>query len=234
MKVQKKYRLDKTDKIKTDGKTLYRIVALRDFGDVKTGDRGGYIQKNSNLSHEGNCWIYDESCVWDDARIIIDAKVREAASVCNEAVVSGGADVYGSSLVYDRARVGGRAHVAGDASVCGEASVSDWACVFSDALVCGSARVYGSVRLTQGADVRRTSHWLCLGPIGSRRTMLSVFRTMAHGICVTTGGFEGTPEDLLMEKNKVHHGKNRKYYREYSAAIKLVKEWAKQWEEENL
>ncbi|MDE5977041.1 MAG: hypothetical protein K2G70_01045 [Turicibacter sp.] len=35
--------------------TLYRIRALRDFGDVKQGDVGGYIEKEENLSHEGYC-----------------------------------------------------------------------------------------------------------------------------------------------------------------------------------
>jgi len=38
---------------------LYRIRALKDFGDVKKGDIGGYIQSKSNLSQEGNVWIYD-------------------------------------------------------------------------------------------------------------------------------------------------------------------------------
>ncbi|EJF74094.1 hypothetical protein ME7_01609 [Bartonella birtlesii LL-WM9] len=34
---------------------LYRICALKDFDDVKAGHLGGFIEKESNLSHEGNC-----------------------------------------------------------------------------------------------------------------------------------------------------------------------------------
>lgn len=35
--------------------TVYQIEALRDFGNVKKGDRGGFIQSEDNLSQEGNC-----------------------------------------------------------------------------------------------------------------------------------------------------------------------------------
>lgn len=47
----KKYELAKEDtKTFTDGGTIYRIRALKDFGDVKAGDLGGYIEKEENLS----------------------------------------------------------------------------------------------------------------------------------------------------------------------------------------
>lgn len=45
----KKYELtDNT--IEYNEKTLYQIKALKDFVDVKAGDLGGYIEKESNLS----------------------------------------------------------------------------------------------------------------------------------------------------------------------------------------
>ena len=36
------------------GRTIYRIEALKDFGDVKKGDLGGWIEKELNLSGKGN------------------------------------------------------------------------------------------------------------------------------------------------------------------------------------
>lgn len=45
----KKYKL--TDETKwLYGRTLHRIVALRDFGNVRKGDIGGWIEKEDNLS----------------------------------------------------------------------------------------------------------------------------------------------------------------------------------------
>ena len=49
----KKYRIDYTQKIEEFGRTLYRIVALADFGSVTTGDQGGYIEFEKNLSQSG-------------------------------------------------------------------------------------------------------------------------------------------------------------------------------------
>ena len=70
--MEKKYKLtDET--INVDGRTLYRIEALRDFGYVKKGDKGGFIEKEDNLSQNGNCWVYGNAKVYDDAVIYDDA-----------------------------------------------------------------------------------------------------------------------------------------------------------------
>ena len=52
----KKYELTE-ETVTVYGKTLYRIRAVRDFGSVKTGEFGGYIEKEENLSHFGNAWV---------------------------------------------------------------------------------------------------------------------------------------------------------------------------------
>lgn len=41
----------------TNERTLYSIRALRDFGDVKAGDFGGWIESEDNLSQAGDCWV---------------------------------------------------------------------------------------------------------------------------------------------------------------------------------
>ena len=46
----KKYELTE-NYIIFNGKKLFQIKALISFGDVKPGDLGGYIEKESNLSH---------------------------------------------------------------------------------------------------------------------------------------------------------------------------------------
>lgn len=50
---KKKYKLtDET--INLNGVTLYRIEALKDFGKIKKGDKGGFIESEKNLTHDGN------------------------------------------------------------------------------------------------------------------------------------------------------------------------------------
>ena len=45
----KKYKLTE-ETINVDGRTLYRIEALTYFGDVKQGDKGGFIENENNLT----------------------------------------------------------------------------------------------------------------------------------------------------------------------------------------
>lgn len=52
----KKYELT-TDTKMVLGRKLFRIKALVSFGNVKIGDLGGYIEKEENLSQEGNAWV---------------------------------------------------------------------------------------------------------------------------------------------------------------------------------
>ena len=39
------------------GRTLHRIRAVSDFGDVHTGDLGGWVESESNLSHTGDARV---------------------------------------------------------------------------------------------------------------------------------------------------------------------------------
>lgn len=62
-----KYRLIFEDYKEIGGKKLYRIEALKDFGDVKAGDLGGYIECEDNLSRDGNAWVGGNARVYDNA-----------------------------------------------------------------------------------------------------------------------------------------------------------------------
>ena len=150
--MEKKYKLTEETK-EWCGHTLHRIEALKDFGDVKTGDKGGWIEKETNLSHADNAWVGGSACVGDSARVSGSACVSDSACVYGEARVGGEARVSDSACVYDSARVGGSARVYGEACVGDSACVSDSACVYDSACVGDSARVYGSACVSGSAWV---------------------------------------------------------------------------------
>ena len=80
--MEKKYKLtDET--INLCGKKLCRIKALKDFGDVKKGDKGGFIEDEHNLSHDGNSWVYDNAKVFDNASVYGNAMVYGNAKIEN-------------------------------------------------------------------------------------------------------------------------------------------------------
>ena len=124
MTTQKKYKLLKNDTKKTpDGKTLLRIQALIDFSIFKKGEKGGYIEKEDNLSQEGDAWVSEDARVYGDAQVYGDARVYGNAWVYGDAWVSGDARVYGNAQVYGDARVYWNAQVYGNARVFGDAWV---------------------------------------------------------------------------------------------------------------
>lgn len=65
--------------LKWYGRTLKRIRALKDFRGVKAGDIGGWIEKEENLSHEGDCWVYDKAKVYGRAEVYGEAEIKSTS-----------------------------------------------------------------------------------------------------------------------------------------------------------
>lgn len=103
----KKYELTE-ETVTVYGKTLYRIRAVRDFGSVKTGEFGGYIEKEENLSHFDNAWVCGDAWVFGNARVCGDAKVYGNARVYDDAWVSGNAEVFNTRHFFVQGPIGSR------------------------------------------------------------------------------------------------------------------------------
>ena len=105
----RKYELGESKQFR--GLTIYRIVALRDFSDVKTGDVGGWVAGKHNLSHEGLCWIYGNVvvtgamqivgnwCVYANDPMDEDEAVSVNAYVCGKAQISGNNTIEGDYAI---------------------------------------------------------------------------------------------------------------------------------------
>ena len=147
IEMDKKYELT-NETIVVNGHTLHRIKALRDFGNVKEGELGGFIESEKNLSQDGLCWVFDEAKVYDDAKVYGNAKVY------GHARVYGYVEVYGNANVYGNAEVCDDVEVYGDAIVHGNAEVSGYAEVFGNALLFDEAKVYGYAKVHGNAVIR--------------------------------------------------------------------------------
>lgn len=164
--MDKKYELLKDDTKQVGIHTLYRIRALINFGSIKVGDLGGYIEKEDNLSHKGICWVYDDAAVFGDATVRDDAaishyaQVFDSAVVRDNAVVEADARVYGAAHILDYARISGEARVFNDAEVSdnveieGETFIYGSAIIQDDAYVCGNARIYGMANVMDNSWVK--------------------------------------------------------------------------------
>lgn len=64
----KKYGIGETTK-KSGNVILCRIIALRDFADVKAGELGGWVESETNLSHDGDARVSDNARVSGNAQV---------------------------------------------------------------------------------------------------------------------------------------------------------------------
>lgn len=76
-----------------NGTTLHRIKALKDFGNVKKCELGGFVEKEKNISLLGNACVYDNVCVFGNAGVYDNARVFGNARVYDNAWVFGSAGV---------------------------------------------------------------------------------------------------------------------------------------------
>ena len=115
-----------------DGHVLHQIRRLSD------GKLGGWIEKEENLSQDGNCWVFENAKIYGDAQVYGNAKID------GNAEVFGNAKVYDSASVGENAKVYGNAQVYDDAWIFGDAQVYDNAKVYDQSQVYCNAKVHGN------------------------------------------------------------------------------------------
>ena len=134
--MDKKYEL-----IESDIKGLYRVKALKDFGYVKKGDIGGYVENPNNLSHEGYCWVYDNARIYGNSEI----------SGC--AVIDGNAQIHGNSRILGCAVIDGNAQIHGDCEIWDYAIIRDNALIYGDSVISGNAFIGGDTEIKTGRHI---------------------------------------------------------------------------------
>lgn len=121
----KKFTLTNEFKVVAFGSAVvYRIKALKTFGNVQEGDLGGWVEKEENLSQKGECWIADEAVVIGNAKVMDDTIVKCHALVREEAVISDQAVIADNAAVYGNAHISGRSRILGSGTVYGDAMVT--------------------------------------------------------------------------------------------------------------
>lgn len=147
------------------GAVLHRIKSLKDFGDVKTGMLGGFIEKEENLSIDGNAWVYNNAQVYGNARVRDNAFVDDNAKVFGNALVNGNAQVhdnarvFNDAFVYDNAcisnyvQIYNHARIHGNARICDTAQVCDTASVYGNAYVSDDVHIYNNAQVYDDAQV---------------------------------------------------------------------------------
>ena len=147
----KKYRLT-SNTIKYKGKILYQIEALitiypyDDEEDnlwdppiTNIGELGGYVESESNLSHDGKAWIKDNAKVFGNSRVLDNATVSGRAIVCDNAMILDNATISENAVVCEDATVENNSSVYGDAIVSGTSTICGNSYILDKSKICDSS-----------------------------------------------------------------------------------------------
>lgn len=96
----------------------YRVVAMKDFGNVRAGDIGGIVHSAKNLSQDGNCWIGvgvviedAHSRVAGDSVVLGCCTIRGGSRICGNVVI----DSKCNQIVIERkSSIDGDVHITGE------------------------------------------------------------------------------------------------------------------------
>ena len=147
-----KYAILYNQKINENCRTLCRIIAVREIylcygGCIEIGTIGGYVEKESNLSQSGECWIGGDAKVYGNAKVSNHAHVKDDAVVKDNAIVTDMTLVDHGAIIKDYATVSASAYVSGNSVIYGNSKITDKAFITGNGYVHGHAWIGGKVLL---------------------------------------------------------------------------------------
>lgn len=151
--MEQKYKILQDETIRHEGRTLYRIQAVKDFNDVKSGDRGGWIQKEKNLSQDGLCWLYNDAKAYDDAKVEKNATLRDNVQAFGNACICGNVKCSENVIIKDNARLFGDVVLQYFVQVYENADIRDRVVVSKHAQIHGNASLSGDVYVGDNVNI---------------------------------------------------------------------------------
>lgn len=102
------------------GKTLYRIRAVTDFGGVKKGQLGGWIESENNLRQDDVSWVADDAIVMGKARVEGQSRIDGKAIISGNTLITTEREGEGFCNVHiTDTKIGGDSRINGDITIKG-------------------------------------------------------------------------------------------------------------------
>lgn len=218
-----------------NGRTLYRIRALKSFNDVKLGDLGGFVESEQNLSQEGLCWVYDNAKICDNATVYHNAQVRDNATILDHviisdhAIITDGSCILNSAYIHGHAKIKDHAMVFKHACIYGYAIVDNFAMISDYAQICGTTHVTdkvhvnGNARILGNAIISKPGDYIVFQNTWSNEKSSFITYTKSNNKW-SDGQFYGTGKNLIEELKIVdpNSSNNYKLYVELVEKLKTI------------
>lgn len=213
---------------------LYRIKSLKAFDNIKNNELGGYVEDESNLSHEGNCWIEDDAKVFNDSIVMDNARVKGLSIIDNNSIIKGNAKISGKVVISNNVTIQDKVTVIGSSKIQDGALLKDKVFIFGEPLIKGRMTLKGESKIAGNAKIIGNFEidpncYIKGNAIVKNNSDYNVFKnTWSSGRYFTytksnkmwsVGCFYGTSEELINKayKDSITSGNN------YKAFVDLVK-----------
>lgn len=102
-----KYKLDTSDSIIENGKTLYRVIYLQDLIiednllPIAKDSKGGYIETMENLSQEGKCFLLGRSIIMGDSKVSGNTQIHGDVKIYGHTIIKGNSNISNNAHIYE-------------------------------------------------------------------------------------------------------------------------------------
>jgi UDP-3-O-[3-hydroxymyristoyl] glucosamine N-acyltransferase len=243
----KKFELTNTI-LKYGESKLYQIRALQDFGNVKKGDLGGWVEKEENLSHDGNCWIYDNARVFNNGKVKDNARIFNNSEISHNASINNNVEIYGQTNIWDNTKIYDEIEIHGDnviiednAEIHGQCLITRRveiranakimsnggmikgnALIVGDLFISGNAKIGGHTKIMGKTVITSNNDIFWIPNIGPKHITITAYRGSNNEILINNGMNLFTINQF--EKIiKITHKNREKYIKEYETVIQLIK-----------
>lgn len=177
------------------GVKLYRIELTEDCRWGSAGDKGGWIQSESNLT--GDAWVSKEGKVFNLAQI------RGTAEITGNAIIKEHAQIYGKAKISKFAIIGGWTSIGGEAVISGFSFISGKTDIYGKAVITDSVFIFGRISIRGEVHIHEKV-WIT-GDVKLTQTLSPIKlygQTNLNGYSVILGGdFLNTPLQIQGSKD---------------------------------
>lgn len=124
-----------------DTRTLHRIMAIKSFKDVVSGDTGGWVEFEDNLND--NAWLYDNSKAYGSAIVTDNAELHDNAIIGDDATISDKAKAFNNSKIIGHAKMRGQAEIYDNVIVKSKGKIGGTAKLYQDIVIDEDVMILG-------------------------------------------------------------------------------------------
>mgnify|MGYP003627980356 CR=1 FL=1 len=129
------------------GIEVYRVVALKSFGNVTKGDIGGWVEDEDNLSQQGNCWIFDEAMAVNRSMVAGNAEMHDYSKMLDDSMI------WDHSRMYDNAQMCNNSGMYDNSKMLNNSEMHDSSEMWDNSKMSGNSKMFNNSRMYGTAEL---------------------------------------------------------------------------------